>query len=204
VQVPDGKSHPPSIVSYANFLQGIETDSRSCIRHLNFWGFNQYIRESPPSLLDTERFFRGLSECTHLWFLQLRLDIESICLGDLPALKNFLYHNGPIPIQGLQDFVEKIRCLEKLSELYLTVTISKKYRNFRPAFDHVQMHNSLQESRRIMLNLEIFPNDRIQMLAEELAKMLKHSLSKTDGSEINIKMMYDHIPGLLSDTGKVI
>jgi len=132
------------------------------------------------------------------------LDIESICLGDLPALKNFLYLNGPIPIQGLQDFVEKIQCLEKLSELYLTITISKKYRNFRPAFDHVQMHNSLQESRRMMLNLEVFPNDRIQMLAEELAKMLKHRLSKTDGSEINIKMMYDHIPGLSSDTRKVI
>lgn len=56
----------------------------------------------------------------------------------------------------------------------------------------------------MMLNLEMFPNDRIQMLADELAKILKHSLSKTDGSEVNIKMMYDHIPGVTLDTGKVI
>ena len=56
----------------------------------------------------------------------------------------------------------------------------------------------------MMLNLEIFPNDRIQMLADELATMLKQSLSKTDGSEIDIKMMYDHIPDVTLDSGKVI
>jgi hypothetical protein len=125
-------------------------------------------------------------------------------MGDLPALKKFLYRDGPCPIKGLQDFVEKMKHLEKLSELYLTITISKKYRSIRPTFDHMQTHKDSQERRRMMLNLEIFPNDRIQMLADELARMLKQSLSKTDGKEINIKMMYDHIPSVELDTGKVI
>jgi hypothetical protein len=201
VQVPDGRSYPPTIVSYTKFLQNIGADGRSRIRHLSFWGSSDYLRNSPPSLLDAKKFFGLLSQCTNLRFLQIRLDIESLCLGDLAALKNFLRKNGLLPIKGLRGFVKRIRQLKDLSELRLTVTVSKKYRKIAPTLECVQTQPGILSW--MTLKLESFPNDRVQWLADTLETMLCACLRKTSGEKVKIKMMYDHIPCARLDLHKV-